>query len=192
MFICPPTGGHIEYLFPYQFTLMATIRYETYKKLKEMGREPIDLPADINFAGDITLQKKKGRHHKMEFRNTGTYYHPNLCAQRLREAEDRLKRFQDMKISNTELKLYGDDENKLSADVDKAFAEYKAVLSGDTDNADIKEMHKIVFGGRKMNMVETALKLTSLSNDAPAPSKTTIEKKEPVSPSLNPVKGFSA
>ncbi len=86
---------------------MSNITHDQYQKLSAMGKAPINLPADIYFAGNITLQKSPGVHHRPEFRQTGTYYHPLLVAQREREAKDAAKRLIDGKMSEPEHRKIG-------------------------------------------------------------------------------------
>lgn len=91
---------------------------ERFNLLQEMGREPINLPADIYFAGDEILQKTPGNHHRPEFRKTGTYNHPNVRKQRQRVAQDRATRLINGKMTEVELRKVGgmDGLNKALAE----------------------------------------------------------------------------
>ena len=120
-----------------------------YERLKELGKEPISLPAEINFAGNVILQKAhcdnddckpgacwcgKGMHHKPEYQKTGTYMHPNLVRQRLREANDRLNRFKAMKMSETEKRTYASAGIKqLQEALETAKKDYEEVMERHID-----------------------------------------------------------
>jgi hypothetical protein len=80
---------------------------ERFMKLQEMGREPIALPEQIYFAGNITLQKTPGNHHLPQYRKTGTYNHPALRAMRKREALDMAKRLINNKLTEVSLRKIG-------------------------------------------------------------------------------------
>ena len=64
------------------------------RRLEDMGREPISLPAEIYFAGNVQKQK-----------NAGTDKHPNILKHNLRVAEDRLSRAMNDKMSDSERML---------------------------------------------------------------------------------------
>ncbi len=108
---------------------MAHVTETQRKKLLELGRPPIELPAEIFFGGNESLQRAPGRHHLPQYQKTGTYMHPNLVKHRLRVAEDQLKRALEMKMSETERKLLGGgDPAMLKANVDKYKKEWLEVI----------------------------------------------------------------
>lgn len=90
--------------------------------LTSLGKEPISLPAEIYLSGVESLQKMHctndacpdgkcrcgaGMHHLPKYQKTGTYWHPNLVRQRLREAEDSLQRAMTMRMGDTEKRKLG-------------------------------------------------------------------------------------
>lgn len=102
---------------------MAEMKLKQYRALEAAGAEPdIQLPAEINHAGDERLQKAycdtpsckegnclcgKGAHHLPQYQKTGTYNHPMLVRYRAKVARDRARRFNRMQMSSTELKKIG-------------------------------------------------------------------------------------
>lgn len=86
---------------------MSELSHKQYLNLQAMGREPISLPAEIYFAGNEILQKSPGGHHLPQFRETGTFNHPSLKAQRKRVAMDKAKRILNMKMTEVELRQSG-------------------------------------------------------------------------------------
>lgn len=101
-----------------------------YRKLQASGAEPIPRPSEINFGDNEVLQKSPGRHHLPEFQECGTYFHPNLVANRLRVAKDRLKRFDEMKSSEAEQKKYGNNRDTLLANIEEEKSNLKQTLTG--------------------------------------------------------------
>ena len=86
---------------------MGKITHSRFEQLVEMGREPINLPYEIYFNGNETLQKTPGAHHLEQYRSTGTYNHPNVKEQRKRETLDYAKRLLNGKMSGVTLKKIG-------------------------------------------------------------------------------------
>lgn len=86
---------------------MGKITHSRFEQLVEMGREPINLPYEIYFNGNETLQKAKGSHHLEQYRSEGTYNHPSVKAQRKREALDYAKRLLNGKMSSVTLRKIG-------------------------------------------------------------------------------------
>jgi len=86
---------------------MSKLTYDRVQQLEKMGRPPIELPAEIFFGGNEKLQKTPGRHHLPQYRETGTYNHPNLVAHRKRVAGDRVQRLANSKMSDVEFTAMG-------------------------------------------------------------------------------------
>lgn len=89
---------------------MAELTGAQRRKLEELGREPISLPAEIYFAGNEQKQ-----------RENGTYNHPNLVKNRLRIAMDRLERARKEIMSDTEKAKIGvkGDNNELISNLEE-------------------------------------------------------------------------
>lgn len=137
---------------------MSNLKYSQFLKLRAMDREPIDLPSNIYFAGNVTMQKSHctndmckpgackcggGMHHLPEFQKTGTYWHPNLAAWRLRVAKDRLDRAQKNQASETELRKSGGSMEQMNETIKQYTKELEDVLSGKNPEANLlfeKEM----------------------------------------------------
>lgn len=87
--------------------MCARLTMERFMQLQEMGREPISLPESIYFGGNVALQKTPGNHHLPRYRKTGTYNHPQVRAQRKREALDMAKRLINNKLQEVSLRKLG-------------------------------------------------------------------------------------
>ncbi len=128
---------------------MPELKPSRRRELIAMGREPIELPADIHFAGHETLQRAKcsgdcpdedcrcpqTRHHLPQYKRTGTYYHPELAKQRLRVAEDRVKRLQSYKASAVEERDHTVDGAIVK--VEQYKRELAIILAGGNPETDI-------------------------------------------------------
>jgi len=125
-------GSHPNLLSLTPFTLMAELKMKQYRKLQSLGAEPIPRPSDINFADNLSLQKTPGRHHRPEFRECGTYLHPNLIAYRLRVAKDRIKRFDAMIATDTEMKKYSSNRTILEDNVRTEQKNLRETINGKT------------------------------------------------------------
>jgi|TARA_Y100000310_G_scaffold19478_1_gene19106 hypothetical protein len=130
-------------LFPFSYHFphlkMAELKMTQYRRLQALGAEPIPLPSEINFSSKEQLQKSseadgmgRGRHHLPEFRSCGTYLHPNLIAYRLRVAKDRLKRYDGMLASETEMAKYENSRQGLLDDIKDEQTNLRATLTGKT------------------------------------------------------------
>lgn len=86
---------------------MSEIKHAQFLKLQAMGKEPLNLPAEIYFAGNEELQKRPGAHHLPQYRQTGTYNLPAVKEMRKRVAMDRAKRLINMKMTEVELRKIG-------------------------------------------------------------------------------------
>ncbi len=169
---------------------MAEIKYSRAQKLKEMGREIIDLPEKIWFAGRESLQRTPGPHHLPQYQETGTYWHPDCCRQRLRIAEDRLKRALQFKASTYEGRAYGNPED-LEAAVKERQKELAIVISGgnperDTlsdlvgkDDEETKQEEKAKSEPEKTEKIATVNKATKPSTKKASKEPTTDLDKEP-------------
>jgi len=113
---------------------MGKITHSRYEQLVEMGREPITLPYEIFFNGNKTLQKTHGSHHLGQYRNTGTYFHPSLVAQRKREALDYAKRLLNGSMSAVTLRKIGG-----ASAINEMLAEFN--LSVDEEQMEIINMN---------------------------------------------------
>lgn len=114
---------------------MSDIKYSRAKQLADMGREIIDLPEKIWFGGREQLQRLAGPHHLPQYQETGTYWHLNCCRQRLRIAEDRLKRAQQFKSSAYEGRAYGSTED-MEREVKDRQRELAIVFAGGNPEKD--------------------------------------------------------
>lgn len=115
---------------------MSKLTITQYEKLRDMGKEPIHLPADIFFGGDERLQKTPGAHHRPEFRKTGTYMHPSVVENRRRVWTDRAKRLVKGKMSEVELRKCGG-----LGGINQALEEFGIKL--DPESMQMAEMHEV-------------------------------------------------
>lgn len=122
---------------------MSELKHKQFKTLVQMDRAPIDLPAEIYFAGNVKAQRSvctrgcpdgkcicTGRHHLPKYQKTGTYWLKELCQQRLRDAQDHLNRLMNGKSSDAENRDMGSDIHTCEARVSQLEKEYQIVLAG--------------------------------------------------------------
>lgn len=144
---------------------MAQLQMKQRDRLEQLGRPPIPRRAEINFSGNEVLQRAhcdndecppgqchcgKGMHHLPEYQKTGTYMHPALVQERMRVAADRVERWKQMKMSETERKRYAPNGlDTLQAAFEKAKEEYVSVIGAQMqkeltmyDNANTRTMQR--------------------------------------------------
>jgi threonine dehydratase len=135
---------------------MAELKYKRVRELKEMGREVIELPDQINFAGRESIQKQMG-----------TYWHVDLCRYRLRVAEDRLKRALESKASTYEGRTFGGVED-LENEIKTRQKELAIVLSGGNPEKDtLSELIEDEEEEAKPVEAEVKTKVTDIDKEPP-------------------------